>query len=144
MNTSPIIKSADYECGGVNATKFNFFQQQLMQMNVKNVEAEVRFKYNDAKDYQPNVDDGVQGSFFKDAQETAGGIGTIIKQAGTNAGLLCQAEEYNHLVSFIRQEWDSQLQTYQYQLQSYSSFNQYFIIDIGRKLGEKPCKQSAL
>lgn len=51
QNTSPIIKSADYECAGVNATKFNFFQQQLMQMNVKNVEAEVRFKYNEFKDF---------------------------------------------------------------------------------------------
>lgn len=112
-----------------------------MQMNVKNVEAEVRFKYNEAKDFQQNADEG--GSYLKDVQETAGGISTMIKQAGTNAGLIGQGEEYNHLVSFIRQEWDSQLQTYQYQLQSYSSFNEYFIIDIGRKLGEKVNKQQS-
>lgn len=36
-------------------------------------------------------------------------------------GLAAQQSELSHLVTTVRQEWDRNQQTYQYQLQSYSS-----------------------
>ena len=48
QNSSPVIRSTDYDSGGYNLIKKNFFQQQMQQMQVRNVEAEVRFRYGEA------------------------------------------------------------------------------------------------
>jgi hypothetical protein len=50
------------------------------------------------------------------------------------AGLVSQQPELTHLVTTIRQEWDKDLQTFQYQLQSFTNNNEYFIIDLGTHL----------
>lgn len=50
---------------------------------------------------------------------------------------MSQEPELNYLVSSIRQEWDPMTQVYQYQLQSYTSKNEYFIFDIGSVINKK-------
>jgi hypothetical protein len=60
-----------------------------------------------------------------------------LNKAATGAGLLSQEPELNYLVSSIRQEWDPMTQVYQYQLQSYTSKNEYFIFDIGSVINKK-------
>lgn len=66
-------------------------------MKVRNVEAEVRFRYNEAAEAK---EEGSKG--YTDSSETSGGIGTFINKAATGAGLLTQVSELSHLVSFIR------------------------------------------
>lgn len=97
-------------------------------MNVKNVEAEIRFKYNEASQSSQSGED-------KEYTADEGGISNLISKAATTTGLIAQQPEISHLVSTIRQEFDSQMQTYQYQMHSYTSRNEFFIIDIGSKIG---------
>ena len=52
------------------------------------------------------------------------------------AGLVSQLPELTHLVTNIRQEWDKSTQTFQYQLQSYTNNNEYFMIDLGTHLDQ--------
>jgi hypothetical protein len=85
QNQSPVIKSADYECGGFNSTKVNFFAQQLQQMKVKNVEAVIRFKYAEASEQGREVPDGQDQSSYQDKSE---GIGTLLNKAAAGAGII--------------------------------------------------------
>lgn len=148
QNRSPVIKSADYECGGINSTKALFFEQQLQQMNVKNVEAEIRFRYNEAAEQSQQVSQSQNESsaaLFTEQMDNSTGISTLINKAAAGAGILAQTPHYNCIVSSLRQEWDPQLQAFQYQLQTYTSKNEYFIIDIGTRLGEqKQVAQNAI
>lgn len=79
----------------------NFFAQQLQQMKVKNVDAEVRFKYLKAAEV---LDDG---EYYTDASKD-GGIKEAISKAATEAGILSSQPFLSHLVSFVRAEFDTQ------------------------------------
>lgn len=72
-------------------------------MKVKNVEAEIRFKYNEA------ANSSQAGEDAKDFSGEDGGITNLINKAATGAGLIAQQPELSHLVSTVRQEWDTQM-----------------------------------
>ena len=120
QNESPVIKSPDYECGGLNNTKLNFFQQQLQQMKVKNVQPEIRFRYHEAAEvsqqaaqkYEGTGEEKDNSAYYTDTADSAGGLGTLINKAATGAGILSQAPELDFLVSSLRQEWDAEMECF--------------------------------
>ena len=50
------------------------------------------------------------------------------------ASVFQQDMELTHLVSTLRQEYDPHSKTYQYQMQSYSSLNEFFVVDLGTQI----------
>jgi hypothetical protein len=69
-------------------------------MNVKNIDAEIRFNYNKATSEDIELDQ------YTENTENSGGIKKMIGKAATNTGLISKEPELTHLVSYLRQEWD--------------------------------------
>ena len=59
-------------------------------MNVKNVEAEIRFRYNEAAEmgHVEKDGEGDESTYYTDNAESVGGIGKLLKKGATGAGLI--------------------------------------------------------
>ena len=76
-------------------------------MKVKNVEAEIRFRYHEAAEASASsttIEEKDASSYYTNYidSSTSAQITSSIKKAATNAGLLSQNQELDFLVSTIR------------------------------------------
>lgn len=102
----------------------DFLRGQVINLRAINLESICRIKYALAQESMDQV--------FTDTNE---GIMNKMYKSAANLGL-ASVHEVSHLVSTVRQEWDKQSKTYQYQLCSYNSANMFFVIDLGTHLEE--------
>ena len=63
-------------------------------------------------------------------------IEQLMSKGALGTGLVSQPPELTHLVTNIKQEWDSNTQSYKYQLQSFTNNNDYFIVDLGTNIDQ--------
>ena len=102
----------------------------MQQMNVVNVKAQ-EGNYV-AFDYKRAAEGEEQGVYQADNSTN---LSKVVNKVGSGTGLFGK-DELTHLVSTVRQQWDESQKKYQYQVQSYSSQNEYFVIDVGRNLSK--------